>query len=139
MSSSEAYWTQVEKLDSLHPGLGQLIERLVGRLFLLGFTPKIFFGWRSLETQARLVARKTSRVSVSFHNHVLSDGTRAALAVDIVDDEEGWDNDAFFEALGREAEDLGLVWGGRWADPDSAHVQLWPNSRLGEVRTKRAA
>ena len=130
---SEATWSQAKKLASLHAELRPIVERLAGRMALHGFNPKIFFAYRGLETQARLKARGNSGVSVSFHNHT-ENGEPAALAVDLVDAELGWGNPVFFQVLGEEAEALGLIWGGRWTNPDEAHVQLWPNSRLGEVR-----
>lgn len=129
---SESSWTPSAKLASLHPDLRPLIERLIGRMYVRGFAPMIYFGWRSLATQAKLHAGGTSGVRTSFHNHT-EDGEPAALAADIVDAELWWNNPEFFIALGEEAEAVGLVWGGRWNNPDSAHVQLWPNSRLDEV------
>lgn len=132
---SEASWTQMAKVESLHPELQGPVLTIIARLYLRGFKPKMFFGWRSLETQARLLRRKTSTLNISFHNNVDEDDEHASLAADIVDADRGWDHPEFFEALGEEAKAVGLVWGGDWRNPDSAHVQLWPNSRLDEVRT----
>ena len=129
---SESKWSQQRKLASLHTELRPLIERVCGRLYLRGFAPMIYFGYRSLDTQAGLVQSGNSAVRVSFHNHTES-GETASLAADIVDATLWWGNPEFFVALGEEAEAVGLVWGGRWSNPDSAHVQLWPNSRLDEV------
>lgn len=132
---SEASWTQMAKIESLHPELVAPVLTIVARLYLRGFKPKIFFGWRGLETQARLLKRKRSQLTISFHNNVNEDGEPASLAADIVCDVHGWEHKEFFVALGEEAKAVGLVWGGEWRNPDSAHVQLWPNWRLNEVRT----
>lgn len=129
---SESKWSQLRKLKSCHPEMRPKVERVICRMYMRGFEPSIYFGYRGLDTQASLHAGKTSTLLVSFHNHT-EDGRPAALAVDIVDAVKLWGNPGFFAALGEEYEAAGLVWGGRWNNPDSAHGQLWPNSRLNEV------
>ena len=129
---SESKWPQMRKLNSLHPELRPKVERVIGRMYLHGFAPMIYFGYRGLNTQEKLLSSGNSGVRVSFHNHVV-DGKLASLAVDIVDAKQLWGNHEFFVALGEEYEAVGLIWGGRWSNPDMAHGQLWINSRLYEV------
>ncbi|BBA33140.1 peptidoglycan-binding domain-containing protein [Methylocaldum marinum] len=75
----------------------------------------------------------------SFHNAQLPDGTPNSYAADIVDERWGWSNDAekngFWQAMGEEANQLGLVWGGDWKNfKDVAHVQSRQNSELASVK-----
>lgn len=122
--NSEARWSEARKLASLHPELRPKVERILASLRREGFPAKLFFGWRSLETQARLAARGTGLRSGSKHVNQV-DGKPASRAADIVHATEGWSNEQFFGRLGMLAEREGLTWGGRWvALRDPAHVEL---------------
>jgi hypothetical protein len=148
---SESQWSETKKLQSLDPTFRAKVVALMQRMRERGENPMLFYGWRGLETQARLQSGGTSDVSFSFHNVVNSAGEPAALGADIVDRTVWWGEaspsrtaaenaaaaakaERFFSILGTEAKRLGLFWGGDWSKPDKAHVQLYPNSRLGALR-----
>ena len=137
-SGDSSQWTQEKKLASLEPSFRPKIERVIAKLKADGFQPKIVFGWRSVKVQAKLKAEGKTKVSFSFHNAQLRDGTPNAWAVDIVDSRWAWnepDCHTFFRALGAAGKAEGLVWGGDWVSfRDWAHLQGRQNSELGQVK-----
>jgi len=144
----ESRWSESKKLASLDPRMRNKVTALMARMRSLGHKPMLFYAWRSLETQAGLQAGGTSWVNFSFHNALNAQGEPAALGADIVDADVWWGAagpaekaraDRFFADLGREAKKLGLYWGGDWRNPDSAHVQLFPNSALSSVKAASEA
>ena len=137
-SGDSSQWTQEKKLASLEPSFRPKIERVIAKLKADGFQPKIVFGWRSVEVQAKLKREGKTKVSFSFHNAQKPDGTPNAWAVDIVDARWAWnepDCHKFFRALGDAGKAEGLVWGGDWVSfRDWAHLQGRQNSELGQVK-----
>ncbi|MBF0162793.1 MAG: M15 family metallopeptidase [Magnetococcales bacterium] len=132
-------WNQEQKLLSLHPALRPKVQAVLAELTAQGFQPKIFYGWRSVAVQLRLVAEGHSTVRFSFHNAQLPDGTPDAYAVDIIDKRYGWEAEAeasgFWQALGQAARQQGLFWGGDWSGfRDWAHLQLLDNSALARIK-----
>lgn len=139
-SGDSSQWTQDKKLSSMEPTLRSKVPGLLNTLNKQGFQPKIFYAWRSVAVQQRLVAEGKSTVHFSFHNAQLPDGTPYAYAADIIDQRWGWNkeakNNGFWDALGKAAKDVGLYWGGDWKSfPDEAHIQSRPNHDL--AKTKR--
>ena len=137
-SGDSSQWTQEKKLASLEPSFRPKIERVIAKLKADGFQPKIVFGWRSVQVQAKLKREGKSKVSFSFHCAQRPDGTPNAWAVDIVDTRWAWnepDCHKFFRALGDAGKAEGLVWGGDWTGfRDWAHLQGRQNSELGQVK-----
>jgi hypothetical protein len=138
-SGDSSRWPQEKKLRSLAPEMRDPVSRTLERLQEEGFRPNIFYAWRSVQVQRRLVEEGNSRVSFSFHNAQKPDGTPNAYAADIIDKRWGWDDAAerngFWSALGRIAKGEGLRWGGDWRSfRDVAHVQLFPNGQLVQVK-----
>lgn len=134
-----AQWPQEKKLQSMTPQLAIKVRNVVSALSKRGFQPKVFYGWRSVQVQARLYAEGKSKVKFSFHNAQKPDGTPNAYAADIIDQRFAWtpqaDTSGFWKALGEEAKRQGLVWGGDWASfRDWAHVQLVDNGELSRVK-----
>lgn len=132
-------WPEEKKLRSLKSEFRPKVQDLLSRLIIAGFKPKIFYGWRSVQVQEELYKKGRTKVRFSFHNVQLPDGTPNACAADIIDARFGWSDTAdtrqFWDALGTEAKNLGLVWGGDWTSiPDYAHVQFYPNSLLHRVK-----
>ena len=132
-------WAEKKKLDSLDSRLRKKTVRILEALKVDGFKPKIFFGWRSVAVQRRLVEEGNSTVSFSFHNAQKKNGTPNAYAADIIDKRWAWGKRAeqrgFWDALGRAAKDEGLYWGGDWRTfRDVAHIQLHPNYKLSEIK-----
>lgn len=138
-SGNSARWTQEKKLLSMEPVFRRKVKLVLATLRREGFQPKIFFGWRSVAVQKRLVAQGRSQVLFSFHNAQKPDGTPNAYAADIIDKRWGWGDQAeengFWDALGEAANGVGLVWGGDWTSfRDVAHVQGRQNSELGATK-----
>ena len=134
-----AQWPQDKKLRSMNPQLAVKVRGVLDALNQRGFQPKVFYGWRSVDVQARLYAEGKSKVRFSFHNAQKPDGTPFAYAADIIDARYAWtpqaDTSGFWKALGEEAKRQGLVWGGDWASfRDWAHVQLVANGELPRVK-----
>tara|TARA_Y100000310_G_scaffold32745_1_gene31006 strand:- start:3210 stop:4052 length:843 start_codon:yes stop_codon:yes gene_type:complete len=149
--------TQAEKMDSLHPHLQPIVERIISKLKdrnYGGWQPELNYGYRTIEEQAVLKSMKPpwSTIDFSFHN-TLKDGKPAAQAADIIDvrmkkTEDDFyltgggvpgGNAAFWEALGRVAKLVfgemmevdPKLWGGNWRKfKDWPHVQLFSNSQL---------
>ena len=138
-SGDSSKWTQEKKMQSMDPQLRPKVQTILNTLRAKGFQPKIFFGWRSVQVQQELYNMGRSKVRFSFHNAQKPDGTPNAYAADIIDSRWGWDPPAkqngFWDALGKAAKDVGLVWGGDWASfRDEAHVQSRQNGELAAVK-----
>lgn len=137
-SGDSSKWTLEKKLASMNPAFRSKASQLLQRLKGQGFRPKVFFAWRSVDVQRELKRQGRTKVDFSFHNATI--GTRPnAYAADIIDERYAWsskpETKVFWDALGKEAKALGLVWGGDWKSfRDLAHVQLLPNSDLSRIR-----
>jgi len=124
-------------LSTLHKTLRRKVIAVLADMKGHGFAPKVFSTWRSPDEQLVLYNAGRSRVKFSFHNAVRADWTPCALAADIADAKLAWGASlVFWQTLGKAAKAHGLTWGGDWKSfPDSAHVQLLPNSKLAKVRS----
>ena len=109
----------------LAPGFSAVLRQLFARMASLGYDLVLMEGYRSPERQALLAraGRSPAGAMRSLHQHGLAadlgflrDGRPAGNVGD------PWVREAY-HALGREAEQLGLVWGGSWATADLGHVQ----------------
>lgn len=137
----------ISELDALEPEFRVKVEAVLGRLWRRGFAPKLFETRRTKERQAWLYAsgrtRPGSKVTWTMRSKHLE-----GLAADIIDgrlgefdgrpglEPVGWgswprstEDDKlaaeFFAALGEEAEEEGLVWGGNWSGTrkDLPHIE----------------
>lgn len=135
-------------LQALDPSFAPKVSAMLAALSAQGWQPRIVSGWRSIDEQAKLKAMGRSTVSFSFHNAVNASGQPAALAVDVVDKRYGYGTTTstkdgaarFWPALGAAAKAQGLFWGGDWKSfKDVSHVQMHPNSALGEIRKQSEA
>jgi peptidoglycan hydrolase-like protein with peptidoglycan-binding domain len=138
-SGDSAQWPQDKKLLSMEQIFRGKVQTVLESLRKEGFQPHIVYGWRSVAVQQRLVAEGKSKVRFSFHNGQKPDGTPKAYAADIIDKRWSWEKAAetngFWDALGKAAKDVGLVWGGDWNDfRDVAHIQGRQNSELATVK-----
>lgn len=134
-----ARWPEEKKLASLNPDFRNKVTTLLTNLRARGFQPRVFYGWRSVEVQKQLYTQRKSKILFSFHNAQTPDCKPNSYAADIIDSRYGWsqsdETKKFFEVLGEEANRCGLYWGGDWKSfPDPAHVQWYPNSKLGQVK-----
>lgn len=129
----------------LAPRFRDALQRMFIELRKAGFDPIIDESFRSDARQrflygfgrdyddGRGVVTHAADCTASWHCF--------GLAVDVVSAAHGWDNPAFFRALGAAAKDEGLSWGGNWTTPDLPHVQ-WgrpmlqaPSPRAVALRT----
>ncbi len=138
-TGDSSQWTQEKKFASMNPLLRPKVQAVLDALSGRGFQPKIFFAWRSVAVQLQIFAEGNTTVKFSFHNAQKPDGTPNAYAADIIDTRYGWTPQAeasgFWKALGEEARNHGLFWGGDWVTfHDWAHVQLVDNPQLGQVK-----
>lgn len=111
--------------DALVRSFRTRIARLLNRMRRRGFTPCMRSGFRTRKEAARN-ARKGTGIADSMHCY--------GVAADIICGERGWRHPEFFQALGEEAEALGLVWGGDWRRRDYPHVQAIPVSAQNRIR-----
>lgn len=86
-------------------------------------------GFRTWSEQARIYFQgRTTPGPIVTHAPPGFSSHNYGLAVDVCRMFDGnvvsWDPQDY-ELLGEEAEKVGLVWGGRWTNPDRPHVQ-WP-------------
>lgn len=138
-SGDSSKWSQEKKISSLDNRMGRKVGKVIDSLKEQGFRPKIVYAWRSVAVQAELVAQGNSKVKFSFHNAQKKDGTPNAYAVDIIDRRWAWQKEAeqngFWQALGKAGKEQGLYWGGDWRKfKDWAHLQLFPNGKLSEIK-----
>lgn len=134
-----AQWAQDKKIQSLMPDLRPKVQAVLNALKQRGFSPSVYYGWRSVAVQLELYRLGNSKVKFSFHNAQKPNGTPNSYAADVIDSRYGWTTQAetsgFWKALGEEAKKQGLHWGGDWVSfRDWAHVQLVPNSQLATVK-----
>lgn len=115
--------------SQLLPTFADTLEVLFQRLRARGLDPELYEGLRSEERAARLQELGFSQTgSKSVHCW--------GAGADIVSASKGWSDDAFFDALGEEAQALGLTWGGSWTTlVDKPHVQAVPTSAQGTLRS----
>ena len=109
----------------LAPTFGAALQQLSARMASLGYELILLEGYRSPERQTFLARAGSTPVPAmhSLHQHGLAadlgfvrDGQPVSGGA------EPWIQEAY-QALGREAEQLGPVWGGRWVTADRCHVQ----------------
>ncbi len=109
--------------NKLLPGFARKLETLFQRMRARGFEPMLWEGYRS-PARAAQEAAQGDGIKDSIHSYRgaadIVDGRQWALGKD------PWTTStAFWNALGEEAERLGLTWGGRFSKVDKPHVQ-WP-------------
>jgi hypothetical protein len=116
------------KMLELHPAFGARVLRLIGALESAGYRPRIQQAYRSLEEQQQKLAGGTSEVVWSFHNATNDDGSPAALAVDLLDDDSPIrPRMAYLMKLAIECRALQLQTGILWGLADG------PRSRLADA------
>lgn len=118
------------KVLELYPAFGARIVTLIAVMESAGYRPRIQQAYRSLAEQQQNLAKGVSEVVWSFHNATNEDGSPAALAVDLLDDDSPLrPRMAYLMRLGIEAKALlletGILWG----------LAEGPRSRLAEAIT----
>ena len=108
------------KLGELYPTFRDKIAAVVEALETQGFRPRIHEAWRSEADQLKAFKAMFSLTKFGFHNVTAADGTKEALAVDMVDDDlvngvpVDYTQTEFLLWLAAEAQKQGLVSGIRW-------------------------
>lgn len=109
-----------DDIELLLPSFKPVIVELMKRMAVRGFTC-IPFDTARTEEEAERNARRGRGIENSIHIY--------GAACDLICAEHGWQCSSqkprcgFFQALGAEAEALGLLWGGRFKRVDMPHVQ----------------
>lgn len=103
-----------DSLDLLLPSFRKKVDLLLAGMLASGFDPIPFDTFRTA-AEAAANARSGKGIVNSMHEY--------GAAVDIISGSKGWNHPAFFEELGKQAEHLGLTWGGRFTRVDKPHVQ----------------
>lgn len=118
-----------DDVELLLPSFRVAVKLLLAKMTALGFEPVPFDTVRTA-AEAAANAKKGTGTANSIHQW--------GCACDVICGAHGWscrDADCeFYEALGREAEALKLVWGGRWKRVDMPHVQGIPVSAQPKMR-----
>lgn len=113
---------------NLVPAFADKVEILFQRLRAAGFDPMLNEGLRTPERGRRLQELGYSQIGPKS-THVYG------AAADILSKSGGWaGSEPLWQAMGPMAEDLGLIWGGRWGFYDPAHVQAISTNVQREFR-----
>lgn len=119
---------RITSLDDCAPAFDSLAVTLTAKLTADGWDPVLYETLRTPERQHWL--HGFGRVYDDGRGVVthVDDPTHGyhvfGLAADIISASSGWDDPAFFVALGEAADALGLAWGGHWQMRDLPHVQF---------------
>ncbi len=121
---------RADDVELLLPSFRPVAKELLRRMSAWGFKPIPFDTARTPAEAARNAAKGTGSAR-SVHLY--------GAAMDVICDEHGWMCASrgcdFYENLGREAEGLGLVWGGRWPKRDMPPTQCIPISAQNKMRS----
>jgi hypothetical protein len=94
------------------------IRSIVDRLESQGMRPRIQDAWRSPEDQLRAFNSGHSKLKFGFHNVTAEDGSKEAVAVDMLDDDHpAGEGREYRLHLAAAAEEQGLTSGIRWGLP----------------------
>ncbi|MBN2388037.1 MAG: C39 family peptidase [Anaerolineales bacterium] len=74
------------KLQEMHPDFRARVEAVLVEMESYRYRPRIQEAWRSPEEQAEAFRRGRSKIEYGYHNVTAPDGTKEALAADIIDD-----------------------------------------------------
>jgi peptidoglycan L-alanyl-D-glutamate endopeptidase CwlK len=126
---------RVADLEALQPEFRRKVEALITRMQADGFDPMIWETYRT-PARAKLLSDRGTGAKPRADGSIPIGMHQLGLAVDIVSASKMWTPPAaFWAALGKHAEAIGLTWGGRWKRVDKPHVQAVP---VKEQEAKRA-
>ena len=140
-----------DMIAQLYDPMRQPVRGLLADLSSMGFRPRIQQSYRSAQEQSELAAKGLSQRNFGFHNFDI-EGVPAALAVDLVDDDDPiWPND--WQARASEERDrrrrfvlcaaiyarrYGLSTGIGWGLEEKARAFLLDCVAAGMIRTDLA-
>lgn len=119
-----------DDIEQLLPAWREKVRELMLRMGELGHRPVLFDGLRTPEEAIKNAAKGTGIID-SIHCY--------GAAADLICDRHGWSCHQagchFYDVLGREAEALDMVWGGRFSRADLPHVQGIAVAQQAEMRS----
>ncbi len=120
--------------EALHPELKGLAESLVTLMEKIGKPISITECFRTAKKQDEYYAQgRTSPGSTITNAKALESYHQFGLAFDVVFKTYGYNPpDGWWEDLGKEAEGLGLVWGGSFGD--KPHIEYHPQITWNELK-----
>lgn len=121
LESADRDW---RRLDA---GFSQVILKLFAKLEQRGYPMALLEGYRSPERQEMLADKGPSVTNARAYQSKHQYGLAADIAPIrngklVISERDPWAASAY-QALGEEAEALGLTWGGRWPLRDLGHVE----------------
>lgn len=130
-STPKSKYKPASLLDLL-PAFRLKIGTLLANLTMAGHDPiPISTGRTPIQANANVLAGTGIKDSMHLYG----------LAADIISATKGWSDPEFFDALGLEAERLGLTWGGRFKNRpggDRPHVQAIPVAAQNAIRALKS-
>jgi hypothetical protein len=118
MTEDQRKERNTERLTELYPTFRRRIKAVIEDLEGQGIRPRIQDAWRSPEDQLKAFNSGRSKLKYGFHNVTAMDGTKEALAVDMLDDDHpSKEGKEYLLRLAAAAEKQGLVTGIRWGLP----------------------
>jgi hypothetical protein len=75
------------KLTEMHPVFRAKVAAVLQEMEKAGYRPRVQEAWRSPEDQMKAFRAGATRLQYGFHNVTAADGTKEALAADIIDDD----------------------------------------------------
>lgn len=118
MREEERRQRNEQKLAELYPTFQRRLRTVIDRLESNGFRPRIQDAWRSPEEQLKAYESGHSKLKYGFHNVTSLNGTKEALAADVLDDDHpATEGRAYLLGLAAAAESQGLTTGIRWGLP----------------------
>ena len=107
-----------QRLTELFPTFAKRLAAVIRDLEKQGLRPRIQDAWRSPEDQLAAYNSGHSKLRFGFHNVTGKDGTKEALAVDLLDDDHpAAEGRLYLLHLAAAAEKRGLSTGIRWGLP----------------------
>jgi hypothetical protein len=114
-----------DRLTELWPLFAKKIKAVIETLEAKGLRPRIQEAWRSEADQLIDFKKGTSKLKFGFHNVTGANGTKEALAVDMLDDNHPMNiGTEYLLHLAAAAESQGLVTGIRWGLPNKLRTAI---------------
>jgi len=126
----------ISDIGRLVPAFETRVLSVLGALKGQGYKPTLHETYRDPARAAALVAAGKSKARGGLSMHCYG------CAADVICGDHQWDcarhHCKFFDALGAQAEDMLLTWGGRWATlHDLPHIQAVPVSWQEKIRAAK--
>lgn len=120
MTEEKRKQRNAERLTELHPAFRKRLKAVIDDLESQGLRPRIQDAWRSPVDQLAAFNSGHSKLKFGFHNVTAADGTKEALAVDLLDDDHpAKEGKVYLLHLAAAAEQQGLTTGIRWGLPQN--------------------